>query len=168
MGDNNLEELSEYEVKRLERIAKNEAYLESIGLGNAKQKLKDMCKKTKKNSQRAMKKVKPGKERRSKRLSVAQKQNEKHVMLSYYDEDELTVVRQDKELSNDGDEFVGDEESSPVRSRSRRYTNINRADFELTKEEKQALERKIDGNYLYKFKVGGRKILHLLSSNVQI
>ena len=43
------EELSEYELKRLERIAKNEAYLESIGLGSAKQKLKDMCKKTKKN-----------------------------------------------------------------------------------------------------------------------
>ena len=38
------EELSEYELKRLERIAKNEAYLESIGLGSAKQKLKDMCK----------------------------------------------------------------------------------------------------------------------------
>jgi hypothetical protein len=144
------EELSEYELKRLERIAKNEAYLESIGLGNAKQKLKDMCQKTQKNARRAViKKVKPGRKRRSKRLSI-QKEKE-HVMLSYYDDNELAIVHQDQQQEL----IVGDEESSPVRSRSRRYSSINRADFELSNEEKEALERTIDDNYLYKFKVSG-------------
>jgi hypothetical protein len=148
------EELSEYELKRLERIAKNEAYLESIGLGNAKQKLKDMCQKTQKNARRAVmkkvKKVTPEKKRRSKRLSI-QKEEKEHVMLSYYDDNGLAVVHQDQQQEL----IVDDEESSPVRSRSRRYSSINRADFELSNEEKEALERTIDDNYLYKFKVSG-------------
>ena len=151
------EGLSEYELKRLERIAKNEAYLESIGLGKAKQKLKEMCKKTKKNARRTIKKprVKPGQERRSGRLQKKiESEGQEHVMLSYYDDNELAVVSQEKE-EDYGDYDLDDTSTTvPVRYRSRRYSSINRADFELSKEEKEALESSIDDNYLYKFKVG--------------
>lgn len=63
--------LSEYELQRLERIRKNEAYLESLGLLNHKTKMmQQTTQKTKRNKKRADKiiKAKPGEERRSSRL----------------------------------------------------------------------------------------------------
>ena len=130
------EELSEYELKRLERIAKNEAYLESIGLGSAKQKLKDMCKKTKKNAKQSRRHtIKPGEERRSKRLK---KMETNFVMLSYHDDDDIAAVDQD--------------EQTLKRSRSRRYASFDRSDFDLSEAEKRTLENGIiDENFLFKF-----------------
>lgn len=138
------EELSEYELKRLERIAKNEAYLESIGLGSAKQKLKDMCKKTKKNAKRSRRHtIKPGQERRSKRLK---KMETNFVMLSYHDDDDIAAVDQDEQRL-EGESYTAQ------RSRSRRYASFDRSDFDLSEAEKRTLENGIiDENFLFKFK----------------
>jgi hypothetical protein len=142
------EGLSAYELARLNRIKKNEAYLESIGLGSARQKMKEICKKTKKNVQRSQRVVvNPSQRRKSSRLS-RNTMKDKHVQLSYYDDNEETVIEQDEEEA-----FVEYYDEAPARSRSKRYTTINRSDFELSSEEKQALGRSIDENYLYKFKV---------------
>eukprot|EP00980_Cylindrotheca_fusiformis_P024047 scaffold11455_cov94-Cylindrotheca_fusiformis.AAC.3 len=165
------EELSEYERKRLERIAKNEAYLESIGLGRTNmQKLKDMCRTTNKNAQRRRRgnnnKAVPNtkrqqqhqQRRRSKRLRNQDKkqEEEKHIMLSYYDDDneKAVVISQDEKNQSNQLESQENSPSFKVPSRSRRSSAMknNRADFTLTTEEKQALESKIDDTYLDKFK----------------
>ena len=155
--DDDGNELSQYELQRLERIKKNEAYLESIGLGTAKQKMKDMCRATKRNANRPKqnKIVNPGEERRSKRLKSSSSSNAKddeHVMLSYHDDDDLAVVKQrdDRRLYQyDEDE---DASISPSYRPTRRVVHINRSDFELSEEEKLSLQNNIDDNYLYKFK----------------
>mmetsp|Transcript_5720 Transcript_5720/g.8428 ORF Transcript_5720/g.8428 Transcript_5720/m.8428 type:complete len:161 (+) Transcript_5720:82-564(+) len=146
-------ELSDYEKQRLERIAKNQKYLESIGLGDAKQKMRDMTKKTKKNlrRQQLLPQVKPGDERRSKRIL---RSADSLVMLSYNDEDERVVTQDDDyDFEQDDDEdnvYV----TTPSRQfRSRKYGLINREDWEISEEDKKELEKDMDDNYLGKFKV---------------
>jgi hypothetical protein len=161
-----LHSLSDYELQRLERIRKNEAYLERLGLGPTKKKLMDMTRKTKKNLERTIvakrNTVNSPPARRSKRLKVgpnnknSTNNNNKLVMLSYTgrDDDELTVEQQDAEYKH-GEEDEDERIMSP-RSRTRRFT-IAREDFELSAEEKKALSRNMDENYLHKFQVGDWK-----------
>uniref|UniRef100_A0A7S4UXM4 Uncharacterized protein n=2 Tax=Ditylum brightwellii TaxID=49249 RepID=A0A7S4UXM4_9STRA len=145
-------ELSDYEKQRLERIAKNHKYLESIGLGDAKQKMRDMTKKTKKNlrRQQLLPQVKPGDERRSKRIL---RSADSLVMLSYNDEDERVVTQDDDydfEQDDDEDNVYA---TTPSRQfRSRKYGLINREDWEISEEDKKELEKDMDDNYLGKFK----------------
>jgi hypothetical protein len=148
-------EICEYEAMRLERIARNKAHLESLGLGVAKQKLiATMTAQTKRNATRrgvrSQPKPKPGKERRSKRLT--NKDKAPLIMLSYSDEKESVVEQvsfEDFELEDDS---AGENVTvSSRRSRLRKYSII--PNWKLTEEEKKVLERSMDDSYLAKFKV---------------
>jgi hypothetical protein len=159
-------EICEYEAMRLKRIARNEAYLETLGLGGgAKQKLMTtMTAQTKRNATRrgiaarSSPPPKPGKERRSKRLTNKD-QAPLLVMISYNDEQERVPVEQvfDEDFKLDGN--VSDDDcdekkhvvDSSRKSRSKKYNII--PDWKMTKEEQMVLQRNIDESYLAKFKV---------------
>jgi hypothetical protein len=157
--DTNGLEISEYEAMRLERIARNVAYLESLGLGDANKKLfATMTAKTKRNATRggarSSPKPKPGKERRSKRLTNRNKAA--LVMISYSDEKERVVEQvtdsdEDFELEGNSD-CDHNVMASSRHSRLRKYSIIS--NWKLTEEEKKVLQRNIDDSYLAKFEVG--------------
>jgi len=158
-------ELSEYELQRLERIRRNEEYLESLGLKSAKAKLMEMTQKTKRNKQRAKggRRVQPGEERRSKRV---QKDESELLMLSYADGDihdmSPTAIKQQESFFVTPDQGKGnnnsendsssdeDDDNGRVHFRPCRLLNL---EFRLTEEEKEILSNNtMDANYLVKFK----------------
>eukprot|EP00550_Attheya_septentrionalis_P007488 CAMPEP_0198294804 /NCGR_PEP_ID=MMETSP1449-20131203/24470_1 /TAXON_ID=420275 /ORGANISM="Attheya septentrionalis, Strain CCMP2084" /LENGTH=437 /DNA_ID=CAMNT_0043994885 /DNA_START=6 /DNA_END=1319 /DNA_ORIENTATION=- len=141
-------EISQYEKMRLERIARNEAYLEKLGLGSAKKKLLEATARTKKKRAaavaRCLPKRKAGEERRSARLSSSSRKKQNHssplVMLSYDDEEEEHVEQDD------------DPADTPRIPSRRRSTNIHREQWSLSEEEKSVFKGNMDENYLGKFK----------------
>ncbi|CAJ1930127.1 unnamed protein product [Cylindrotheca closterium] len=137
MSDAETEQLSEYEQLRNERIKRNEAKLEKLGLitlvADILQKQKKG--KTKKKPRTKKRMVKAGQERRSARLKrkadgVDDAEDQDHVMLSY-----------------DSDDFIEDESKPAPRSR-----RLKLDDFIVNPKELKALEKHIDKNYLGKFR----------------
>lgn len=159
-------ELSEYEERRLERIRKNEAYMESLGLKSAKSKLlQEMTQKTKRNQQRAKQQrrlVKKGEERRSRRV-VQKGKGKKNknddddlVMLSYDDQDDILSLAAVKQGDYYADNITTSTPNSYAQQPSRRRlsytTTYDREDFVLTQAEKDILwHNTMDQNYLHKF-----------------
>ncbi|CAB9503944.1 expressed unknown protein [Seminavis robusta] len=145
------QQLSEYELQRLERIKKNEAYLESLGLKSAKQKMLEMTKRTQKNQRRTTKKIviQPGQERRSNRHNKVTNDNNKLLMLSYRGETDRDLRAIDQ---NDSDVSSGNSsEDEDVIPPSRR--RLPAAVVSLTEDEKKVLAaNQMDENYLTKFK----------------
>lgn len=163
--------LSEYELQRLERIRKNEAYLESLGLLNHKAKMmRQTTRKTKRSQRRAAARVEAGEERRSHRLKTAATQDAdtpKLMMLSYANADDRVETPVGQGGYYDG---MSDESSSPTSfaakmkresgpdagrpstsfRTTRRIVLGNHEDFVLTEAEKQTLAT-MDSNYLEKF-----------------
>ena len=142
-------QLSEYELQRLERIKKNEAYLESLGLHNAKQQL--MAQATRKVHRKPKKVAHSKPSRRSNRV---QKKNDGLVMLSYAGEEE---EEEEEEDAHDGGEPVPqidpDTDGRPTAS----FRRARRSSYDhlgsLTDEEKAFLAKNaIDDNYLTKFR----------------
>jgi hypothetical protein len=166
-------QLSEYELQRQERIRKNEAYLEKLGLMNAKNKLlKATTAPTKRNQQRR-KKIPMEPSRRSNRLQRTSGTDQEGsspgkddlLMLSYYDDndDARAVVPQGRDgpsASSSPSSVVykhhydQDDNDGPSASfRKVRKSIPNAADFQLTEEERAILARNtMDDNYLHKFK----------------
>lgn len=146
---------SEYELKRLERIRKNEAYLELLGLQNHKAKLQQATtKKTKHNAARSYR-VKPGEERRSNRIKNSP-DNDKLMMLSYDDDGDIAIeqVQDDDSNSKEEDATPQRKTTLPTASfrKARRRIALDRQDFALTKEEKETLTKNtMDSSYLVKF-----------------
>lgn len=148
---------SQYELQRLERIRKNEAYLDSLGLRQNKAKMLEMTKKTKHNQQRDKKlMVKPGEERRSQRK---QKNTGGLMILSYTDPEDMaspTAIKQAAFFS--GAEVTPSPKNLSKRfnaapSRSFRRTSLNREEFALTDKEKDIISQStMDSNYLQKFR----------------
>lgn len=178
--------LSPYERQRLERIRKNEEYLESLGLGSGQKKLWTGKKKTKRRKQTTTSSSSSGGEegrptnktnvegqpgadigiRRSKRLkksSSTDGQDESSsslVMLSYGgsgDNDVKVVSQGEGNQRRDGD--FGEVMVETDFKRTRKYaTKRIRDGFALTEEEQDFLKRNsIDDNYLLKFKVRNRQ-----------
>lgn len=153
MDDSGQYKLSDYELQRLERIKKNEAFLERLGLGNVKQNLKSMTKKTKRNARRQQQT-----KQQAKRRSTRSRKTTKLLMLSYANEDDTKCVRQEetnyKEKSPSSEEEE-EEDTFAVSSRpfrGRRYC-VDEKEWELSKDEKEVLQKNVDENYLAKFKV---------------
>ncbi|KAG7372043.1 hypothetical protein IV203_018186 [Nitzschia inconspicua] len=166
-------QLSEYERKRLERIRKNEAYLESLGLLSHKAKMmQQTTQKTKRNQRRVAKlaRAKPGEERRSDRLksfnSPSAKDKPKLIMLSHAPADDRIEIAVEQE-----EYYYGSSPTSVIlEKRLKRHTGSETAlpttasfcttrriafegmqdDFVLTDAEKEKLAT-IDSNYLEKF-----------------
>lgn len=130
-------QLSEYEKLRIERIKNNHVRLKQLGLDKS---FASHCPKPVTTRRPKTKKwvVKSGQERRSPRLkriseagTVDETVDKDHVIFSY-----------------DSDDFIEDESKPASRSRSLKWI-----DFQISKEELEALEKNIDGNYLEKFRV---------------
>jgi len=99
-------ELGEYELQRMRRIAKNEAYLDKLGLGRAGASTINMIKATKQKHTKQHKVwVKPGEERRSSRVK---KDNKNLMQLSYEESDGFD--RATKVYDSEEDEEMDDEE----------------------------------------------------------
>jgi hypothetical protein len=160
-------QLSEYELQRLERIRKNEAFLESLGLLNHKAKMmQQTTQKTKRNQKRAAKiiKAKPGEERRSSRLKSSPEEGTKLLMLSYANSDDRVEIAVEQEGGKEV--LAGGSPSSTARLKresgpeavppsgsfrtTRRVALENIQDLVLTEEEKEKLAT-MDSNYLQKF-----------------
>lgn len=170
-------ELSEYELQRLERIKKNEAYLATLGLSKTKDQIRAMTQKQKRRRvvvKHGKGSVSPGEERRSKRIKrrsngSSNKENNGNtdeyndlVMLSYAELDDrnLRAVKQAQpnETANliaKGENEVDDRvESPPRRTRTLNIAWSADADaIELTEAEKEILAKNdMDQNYLDKFR----------------
>lgn len=162
---------SDYEKLREERIRRNQAYLDSLGLGKTKEKMIHMTKtspKTKKRSLPNSQIVTPGSERRSKRIrksvntfTKAGKADEHLVMLSYAEKDDRTLNTVKQTFGRGGDaskvlNFIDDEEKHyPVQPRNRRTVKLSAdvSNFVLTAEEKKKLSKnRMDQDYLSKFR----------------
>lgn len=157
--------LSEYELKRLERIRKNEAYLESLGLSNVKAKLmQQTTQKTKRNQKKAKSSphIKPREERRSGRFQNGSSGDSKVLMLSYANSDdrlEIAVQQgaKNKRLAKSagfpssvgGTEPEDGRPSASFRA-TRRFALEAYQDYALTEDEKDKLAT-MDSNYLEKF-----------------
>ena len=154
-------ELSEYERLRLARIKKNEAYLASLGLGSTKQKLMEMTRATKRNIRRKQmqqqfpsSRVKPGEERRSSRLSHSGRIKKALVMLSYNEESDERIIQQDNDEESDEEDsphmlYI---DPKPRPYCGKRFRSIDRSQWEVSEDDKLALEKNIDDNFLAKFK----------------
>jgi hypothetical protein len=164
-------EICEYEAMRLKRIARNEAYLETLGLGGgAKQKLMVTMTtaQTKRNATRPRGSTavsrspptpsKPGKERRRRSKRLTNKDNNKAQapllsMISYNDEQErVPVVEQvfDEDFKLDGNNSSDDCDEKKhvvvvVSSSSFRKSRSKKysiiPDWKMTKEEQMVLQR---------------------------
>jgi hypothetical protein len=142
-------ELGEYEVQRLRRIKKNEAYLDKLGLGKGR--VVDMVNATKKLKKttalrRRVSVVKPGQERRSNRVRG---RADNLVQLSYDDSlgiDRATRVY-DSEDEDDAEEF----REERIKLQGARTRVRLSEDYEMSLSEKQLLEKQMDENYLTKF-----------------
>ena len=149
-------ELGPYEVQRLRRIKKNEAYLDKLGLGarNGTNTVSMVraTKAVKHKVRRPKDWCKPGEERRSSRLGGSSKGG--LVQLSYDETDNFdrsTVAVYDSEEDERTAEERTAEEEERIAQRSAR-TRVNLAtDYELSEEEKKELELHMDKNYLTKF-----------------
>ncbi|KAL3937838.1 MAG: hypothetical protein SGBAC_007135 [Bacillariaceae sp.] len=129
-------ELSEYEKLRIERIKNNHVRLKQLGLDKS---FASHCPKPVTTRRPKTKKwvVKSGQERRSPRLK-------RIFEAGNVDE---TVDKGHVIFSCDSDDFVEDESKPASRSRSLKWI-----DFQISKEELEALEKNIDGKYLEKFR----------------
>jgi hypothetical protein len=95
------EPLTEYEKQRADRIARNNAYLESLGLKKNKEALRAMSTTKKKKRKSAPKpRVAPGEERRSSRMK---NKADDLVMLSYDVDDNGKAVKSQPEPTDYGD-----------------------------------------------------------------
>lgn len=139
-------ELSEYEKLRIERIKNNHVRLKQLGLDKS---FASHCPKPVTTRRPKTKKwvVKSGQERRSPRLK-------RIFEAGNVDE---TVDKGHVIFSCDSDDFVEDESKPASRSRSLKWI-----DFQISKEELEALEKNIDGNYLEKFRVSFSCFRHYL------
>lgn len=154
-----MDELSEYELLRLERIRRNEARLESLGLLKAQRDVMSHSPKKKKRPQVKVVVTPPGEERRSKRIkknrSNGGKDEDGLIMLSYYDGDDndrrATAVKQtDYRQVVEVVDTTGDDFHTPNR---RSLLRVSTSKVVLTKEEKQVLAKnQMDQNYLDKFR----------------
>ena len=169
--------LSPYELARLERIKRNNEYLDSLGLLNKQSwaaKAKDTVKKTNKNRNRAkayQNRVKAGEERRSKRLSSSsgsgsgRANDDDLVMLQYTGDDRLEIAISQSDRSVVGTTVTAfvptskDASSSPSSSRpTQAFRQVSRVisledqDFCLTDDEKKVLSQTtMDERVLIKF-----------------
>ena len=170
--------LSPYELARLERIKRNNEYLDSLGLLNKRSwaaTAKDTVKKTNKNRNRAkayQNRVKAGEERRSKRLSSSgggssssgRANDDDLVMLQYTGDDRLEIAISQSDRSVVGTTvtaFVPTSSSSSSTSSSRptpafrqvsRVISLEDQDFRLTDDEKKVLSQTtMDERVLIKF-----------------
>jgi hypothetical protein len=156
-------EISPYEQMRLERIARNEAYLEKLGLGSAKKHLLEATARTKKKRAaavaRCLPKLNAGEERRSARISSSSHKKKNHsvssplVMLSYHDEEEERAIIQQESEHGTVPEQDDDPANTPRIPSRRRSLNIHREPWCLSEEEKSLFKGNMDDNYLGKFKV---------------
>lgn len=161
----NTEGLSEYELQRLERIKKNQAYLAKLGLADHNAPWKKQLKKKKKTSPQKRPLV-DTELRISKRIRLrsrkADNDEEPLVMLSYKEPDtesprtvtqafERRRTASDEDDDNDDEGATGRKRSSYRPSR-RRFRGTN-ASSSLSETEKKLLEKnEMDTNYLTKFR----------------
>mmetsp|Transcript_47053 Transcript_47053/g.114821 ORF Transcript_47053/g.114821 Transcript_47053/m.114821 type:complete len:429 (+) Transcript_47053:1334-2620(+) len=176
---NEEEALSPYELARLERIKRNNEYLDGLGLLNKRSwaaTAKDSVKKTNKNKNRAKayhNHAKAGEERRSKRLSSSggggsakgDKGNDDDlVMLQYTGDDRLEVAVSQSDRNVVGTTvtaFIPTSKEASASSSSRptpafrqvsRVISLEDQDFRLTNDEKTALSQTtMDERVLIKF-----------------
>ncbi|GMH76073.1 hypothetical protein TrRE_jg7558 [Triparma retinervis] len=122
------EPLTEYEKQRADRIARNNAYLESLGLKKNKEALRAMSTTKKKKRKSAPKpRVAPGEERRSSRMK---NKADDLVMLSYDVDDNGKAVKSQPEPTDygDGDYY----EHKGRRFTGNRTISIDPEDYELS------------------------------------
>lgn len=167
--DSTTSDLSPYELLRLEKIRRNEAYLDALGLTSWAVKAKDSTMKTNRNKKRAKayhQRVNAGEERRSERISKKGVSDKDLLMLAYTDDDKLEVAvsQADKNVRvskkpfvSSRQDIVGQDSSSSSRP-SRAFQQVKRSisldnqDFRLTEEEKAALSQNtMDDRMLGKF-----------------
>jgi len=136
---------SPYELLRLERIKRNQAKLEKLGLVDKPWNNQQRPKKKKKTTtpRKKAKTPRPGQERRSKRLSKAP--SGQLLQLSNHHEDEV-VVEQDADFDTDAD---ADEEKEPYEAKIsvrqvRRQVNLDRDKYSVSKEDMQNLRGGMD------------------------
>lgn len=143
MPDESEYQLSEYELLRLERIKRNQARLEELGLVDKPWNNKQQPKKKKKKTtpRKKAKTPRPGQERRSKRLSKAPPGQ--LLQLSNHHEDEV-VVEQDADFDTDADEEKEPYEAKISVRQVRRQVNLDRDKYSVSKEDMQNLRGGMD------------------------
>ena len=153
MPDESEYQLSEYELLRLERIKRNQARLEELGLVDKPWNNKQQPKKKKKKTtpRKKAKTPRPGQERRSKRLSGKPQQL---LQLSNHHEDEVVVEQGD---DTDADFDADEEEVEPYQAKVsvrqvRRRVNLDRDKYSVSKEDMTNLRGGMDvETFLAKF-----------------
>ena len=134
---------SPYELLRLERIKRNQAKLEKLGLVDKPWNNQQRPKKKKKETTTPRKKApipRPGEERRSKRLRKAPEQL---LQLSNLHEDEV-VVEQDADFDTDADEEKEPYEAKISVRQVRRQVNLDRDKYSVSNEDMENLRGKMD------------------------
>ena len=142
---------SPYELLRLERIKRNQAKLEKLGLVDKPWNNQQRPKKKKKTTtpRKKAKTPRPGQERRSKRLSKAP--SGQLLQLSNHHEDEV-VVEQDADFDTDADEEKEPYEAKISVRQVRRQVNLDRDKYSVSKEDMTNLRGGMDvETFLAKF-----------------